>query len=141
MHSLSTILQEALDQELQFINSSMSTTYKNVVITHINYDNSWHSLHNGLIKAENDRIFIERRYFLSLKLFHSVKKYPYKVSSVPKSSIFYGPNFQYSTYSISSSISNDSLMETDRYYNNPFGCSRPTTLEEFLERNISSTNS
>lgn len=59
--SLSTMLQEALDQEFKSTNLSISTTYKDTLVSHMNCNNCWNSLPTNLIMAKNVRVCTKKK--------------------------------------------------------------------------------
>lgn len=130
-------------QSILYVDSLIPITYKDILTRHMNLTIAGIHCLLVLIKVKDVGTCIEKscpnHSALLPKPLHSVeRKYLCEASSTSKSSTLYVQNFQYSLYGTSSPKSGDSPMEMDIYCNNLFSCSRPITLETFLEGNISS---
>lgn len=118
--SLSTTLEDALNQEIESSNSLILITYKDTLMTHMNYGNCWNSPLANLIKAKYVRVCIEKSFFFfSLRPSTPLKlKRLYEASPV----VLHGQNLQHSPYS--------KPIKMDAFSNYP----RPTSWKQILER-------
>lgn len=67
LYTLSNLIQDVLDKDFGSTGSTISTTYKKAILSHISEENYWNTLPFNHIKIKNVEIYKEKRYSLSRK--------------------------------------------------------------------------